>query len=326
MYIYLMIAAIAVGAAGSLYAAAMLLGLGGSANEQIEDRLASLTKNGGRGVAGGGKLATAEINSLLRDEATGAIDEYLKKLQLSALIEQAGLKWTVSKFVTLTLVFAGVAALASIYVLPGAYKVGALPMALMFGILPFLYVRFMRKRRLGKFGDQLPQAMDLISQAMRAGQSLPAGIQLVGEQMDAPLGPEFQRSFEEQNLGVGLTDTLLDMADRVPNLDLRFLVTAVILQRQTGGDLAEILDKIGYLCRERMQIKGQIQALTGEGRISGVVLLALPPVLFGVMLRLNWDYTMLLFDEPMGNQMLAGALVMQVVGALWINKIITIKV
>jgi len=318
-----MIGMIAVGCAGSLYAAALLFGFGES-NEQIEDRLASLTKNGGRGVAG--KAVSAEINSLLREEATGAIDEYLKKLQLGKFISQAGLSWSVSKFVTLSIVFGTVVAVAGLALLPGSFKLGALPAALMFSSLPFVYVWFLRKRRLNKFGNQLPQAMDLISQAMRAGQSLPAGIQLVGEQMEAPLGPEFQRSFEEQNLGVSLTDTLQDMADRVPNLDLRFLVTAVILQRQTGGDLAEILDKIGHLCRERMQIKGQIQALTGEGRISGIVLLALPPVLFGVMIKLNYEYTMLLFNEPMGNQMLAGALIMQVVGALWINKIITIKV
>ena len=325
MFLYILIGVIAVGAAGSLYAAALLLGFGND-NEQIEDRLASLTKNGGRGVAGGGKLATGEINSLLREEANGAIDQYLKKLQLGTFIGQAGLTWSVSKFVTLSLVIGLVVGVAGVSLLPGAFKLGALPAGLACGSLPFVYIWFMRKRRLGKFGNQLPQAMDLMSQAMRAGQSLPAGIQLVGEQMEAPLGPEFQRSFEEQNLGVGLTDTLLDMADRIPNLDLRFLVTAVVLQRQTGGDLAEILDKIGHLCRERMQIKGQIQALTGEGRISGIVLLALPPILFGVMLKLNYDYTMLLFNEPMGNQMLAGALVMQVLGAIWINKIITIKV
>jgi len=324
MFLYIMIGAIAVGAAGSLYAAGLLLGFG-DGNEQIEDRLASLTKNGGRGVAGGGKAATSEINSLLRDEATGAVDEYLKKLQLGAFIDQAGMNWSVSKFVTLSLLSGGLAAAACLF-LPGSFKLAALPVGLAFAALPFAYIFFMRSRRLAKFGNQLPQAMDLMSQALRAGQSLPAGIQLVGEQMEEPLGPEFRRSFEEQNLGVGLTDTLLDMADRVPNLDLRFLVTAVVLQRQTGGDLAEILDKIGYLCRERMQIKGQIQALTGEGRISGVVLLALPPVLFGVMLKLNYDYTMLLFNEPMGNQMLAGAIVMQILGALWINKIISIKV
>ncbi len=325
MFLYLMIGAIAVGAAGSLYAAALLLGFGDD-NEQIEDRLASLTKNGGRGVSGGGKVATGEINSLLREEATGKIDEYLKKLQLGRLIEQAGMNWSVSKFATISLGLGSVIAIAGISLLPGTLKVGAIPAAAAFGAMPFGYIWFMRQRRLGKFGNQLPAAMDLMSQALRAGQSLPAGIQLVGEQLEEPLGPEFRRSFEEQNLGVALTDTLQDMADRVPNLDLRFLVTAVVLQRQTGGDLAEILDKIGHLCRERMQIKGQIQALTGEGRISGVVLLALPPVLFGVMLRLNYDYTMLLFNEPMGNQMLAGALVMQVLGAVWINKIITIKV
>ena len=324
MFLYIMIGAIAVRCAGCLYAAAILLGFGDD-NEQIEDRLASLTKNGGRGAAGS-KATSSEINSLLREEATGAVDEYLKKLQLGKFISQAGLNWSVSKFVTLSLVSGTLAAALCVFVLPGTFKLAALPAGLMFGAIPFVYVFFMRKRRLGKFGEQLPQAMDLMSQAMRAGQSLPAGIQLVGEQMEAPLGPEFQRSFEEQNLGVSLTDTLQDMADRIPNLDLRFLVTAVVLQRQTGGDLAEILDKIGYLCRERMQIKGQIQALTGEGRISGIVLLALPPVLFGVMIKLNYDYTMLLFNEPMGNQMLAGAIIMQIMGAIWINKIIMIKV
>ena len=118
----------------------------------------------------------------------------------------------------------------------------------------------MRKRRLGKFGNQLPQAMDLMSQALRAGPSLPAGIQLVGEQMEAPLGPEFRRSFDEQNLGVGLTDTLLDMADRVPNLDLRFLVTAVVLQRRPVVTLPKSSTRSATCARERMQIKGQIQA------------------------------------------------------------------
>ncbi len=116
------------------------------------------------------------------------------------------------------------------------------------------------------------------------------------------------------------------MTERVPNLDLRFFATAVILQRQTGGDLAEILDKIGKLIRARFRIYGQIQALTGEGRLSGIVLLALPPVLFVTMLRLNYDYMMILFTDPMGKQLLAGALFMQFLGAITIRKIINIKV
>ena len=144
--------------------------------------------------------------------------------------------------------------------------------------------------------------------------------------MEDPLGPEFHKAFVQQNLGVPLTDSLKDMCERIDNLDLRFFVTAVTLQRQTGGDLAEILDKISHLTRERFQIKGQIQALTGEGRISGIVLLGLPPVLFLVMLKLNYDYVMMLFEDPMGQKMLVGATIMQLVGAFAIKKIIDIKV
>src|SRR5690606_16000881 len=129
-----------------------------------------------------------------------------------------------------------------------------------------------------------------------------------------------------QNLGQPLEEAIEEMTERVPNLDLRFFATAVVLQRQTGGDLAEILDKIGHLVRERYKIWGQIQALTGEGRLSGVVLLALPPVLAVVMWRLNPGYLMTLFHDPMGHQMLAFAIVMQIIGALVIRKIVNIKV
>jgi len=125
---------------------------------------------------------------------------------------------------------------------------------------------------------------------------------------------------------VALEDAMRQMCDRVPNLDLKFFATAVILQRQTGGDLAEILDKIGYIVRERFKIWGQVQALTGEGRLSGIVLLALPPALFAVVYQLNPDYVMTLFTDPMGKKMLAGAVVMQLFGALVIRKIVNIKV
>jgi tight adherence protein B len=116
------------------------------------------------------------------------------------------------------------------------------------------------------------------------------------------------------------------MSERIPNLDLRFFVTAVVLQRQTGGDLAEVLDKISNLTRERFKIRGQIQALTGEGRISGVVLLAMPPVLFVVMMKLNYEYVMMLFEDPLGQKMLLGGLILQFIGAFSIKKIIDIKV
>jgi tight adherence protein B len=192
--------------------------------------------------------------------------------------------------------------------------------------LPFLYLVFMRKRRLKKFGSQLPEALELISRALRAGHSLGSGIQLVASEMDQPLSTEFARAYEEQNLGITLEESLESLTERVPNLDLRFFATAVILQRQTGGDLAEILDKIGHLIRERFTIWGQIQALTGEGRLSGIVLLALPPLLFLAIYKLNQGYVMKLFEDPLGHKMLAVAVILQILGAVVIKKIVNIKV
>jgi tight adherence protein B len=192
--------------------------------------------------------------------------------------------------------------------------------------LPWLWLLWRRNRRLKAFAAQMPEAMDMLARALRAGQSLAAGIGLVGKEMPPPLGKEFSRVFEEQNLGISLEDSLKDLTERVPNMDLKFFATAVILQRQTGGDLAEILEKIATLIRQRFQIWGQVQALTGEGRLSGVVLLALPVFLFFAMYYLNRDYVMLLFTDPLGNRMLMIGVIMQVLGALVIRKIVNIKV
>ncbi len=204
---------------------------------------------------------------------------------------------------------------------------GVLPVAALFmSLLPLMWLLFRRRGRLKKFAAQLPDALELISRALRAGHSLAAGFSLVQEEMPKPIAEEFGRVFDEQNLGIPFEDALNSLTARVPNLDLRFFATALILQRQTGGDLAEILDKIGHLIRERFRIWGQVQALTGEGRLSGIVLLALPPVLFLAVYQLNPAYMMPLFTDPMGKQMLAGAVLMQVMGALVIRKIINIKV
>ncbi len=192
--------------------------------------------------------------------------------------------------------------------------------------LPLFWIMLRRRGRLKKFGTQLPDALELVARALRAGHSLAAGLNLVAHEMTEPISKEFGRVFEEPNLGIPMEDALENMTLRIPNLDLRFFATAVILQRQTGGDLAEILDKIGELIRERFKIWGQIQALTGEGRLSGIVLLALPPVLFLAVYRLNPDYVSVLFTDPMGKKMLAGGLLMQVLGAVAIRKIIDIKV
>jgi tight adherence protein B len=144
--------------------------------------------------------------------------------------------------------------------------------------------------------------------------------------MAEPAAGEFHRSYEQQQLGMPLEESLEELADRIPQVDVRFFATAVVLQRQTGGDMAEILDKIGRLIRERFQIRGQIQALTGEGRLSGIVLLALPVGLGAYMYFKNPDYLMVLFEDPIGHKMVAGAIISQILGALCIKKIVSIKV
>jgi tight adherence protein B len=197
---------------------------------------------------------------------------------------------------------------------------------LVFFFIPFLWVLNKRRVRLKKFAAQLPDALELVARALRAGHSLGAGMHVVAEEMPAPICDEFGRVYEEQNLGIPVEDSLRNICERIPNLDLRFFVTSVAIQRQTGGDLAEILDKIGYVVRERYRILGQVKALTAEGRLSGVVLIALPFVLFLVMLHIKPDYIQVLWTEPLGIRMSIFGLVMQILGAITIKKIVNIKV
>ncbi|MCI0456335.1 MAG: type II secretion system F family protein [Gemmataceae bacterium] len=197
---------------------------------------------------------------------------------------------------------------------------------LMFFMTPWAWLLNKRRMRLKAFGCQLPDALELVARALRAGHSLAAGLHVVGEEMPSPIADEFNRVYEEQNLGIPIEDALKSMCDRVPNLDLRFFVTSVLIQRQTGGDLSEILDKIGYVIRERFRILGQVQALTAEGRLSGVILIALPFGLFLMMLYIKPDYIEQLWTHPLGVKMSIFALIAQLVGAVVIKKIVNIKV
>jgi tight adherence protein B len=192
--------------------------------------------------------------------------------------------------------------------------------------VPLVWLWNKRRTRLATFAGQLPDSLELVARALRAGHSLGAGMHVVAEEMPSPVAEEFGRVFEEQNLGIPLEEAMRGMTERVPNLDLRFFVTSVAIQRQTGGDLAEILDKIGYVIRERYRILGQVKALTAEGRLSGIVLLALPFGLFLMMLYIKPDYVAMLWTEKLGIQMAIGALVLQVLGAIVIKKIVDIKV
>ena len=303
--------------------AAMLLR--SNAESRVEDRLAQLT---GAKVTGGAKDALLGQNSVLAhplDSTHNYLHNMLERIgDFSLWFDQANVTFTPSRFFTVC----GAVGLGTIVVcvVLQLHPAAAVALGLLAATLPMLWLKFRRKRRFKQFAKQLPDALELIARALRAGHSLGSGFHLVSDEMNAPIGDEFRKCYEEQNLGIPLDEALRTMGKRMPNLDLKFFITAVILQRQTGGDLAEILDKIGHLVRDRFAIWGQVQALTGEGRLSGIVLLALPPVLFLAVYRLNPDYVMPLFTDPMGKQMLLGAVIMQLLGAAVIRKIINIKV
>ena len=193
-------------------------------------------------------------------------------------------------------------------------------------MVPWVWLLNKRRARMKSFAGQLSDALELVARALRAGHSLGAGMHVVAEEMPSPISDEFNRVYEEQNLGIPIEDSLKNMCERVPNIDLRFFVTSVLVQRQTGGDLAEILDKIGYVIRERFRILGQVKALTAEGRLSGVILIALPFGLFLTMLHIKYDYVEKLWTHELGVKMSIAALIAQLAGAVVIKKIVNIKV
>ena len=291
---------------------------------RLEDRLDVLT--------GAASPSTKENllkdNSVLSrplDDAPTILAQWFEKFgNFELLFEQADTSLTVGKLAVASVILGlagGVVAVAM------KSPAATAPLAaIAAGSLPMFWLLYRRKSRLKAFSTQLPEALEMLARVLRSGQSLGFGFNAVATEMSAPIGKEFGRIFEEQNLGVAMDDSLRAMCERVPNLDLQFFATAVILQRQTGGDLSEILDKIGALIRERFRILGQVAALTGEGRLSGVVLMALPLVLFVVVYHLNADYVSQLFIDPAGKKMLAVAVFMQILGAIVIKKIVDIKV
>jgi tight adherence protein B len=298
------------------------LALRTSGDNTAEDRLSVLT--GAKRAPGEREETSLLSTNTLSDTRTMADELLLKFGNIAHLMEQADVRMSASKFLTICVLCA--TAGAGLCVVTPAPNVLVPVFALLAGMLPVVWLMMKRKKRMSKFNQQLPEALELLSRSLRAGHSLAAGFGLIASEMQDPIGREFGRAFEEQNLGISLEEALDAMTVRVPNMDLRFFATAVLLQRQTGGDLAEILDKIGKLIRERFKLVGTIQALTGEGRLSGIVLLALPPALMLVMLNLNYEYAMVLFRDETGRLLFGAALVLQFVGALVIRKIINIKV
>ena len=243
------------------------------------------------------------------------------------LIQQAGVNWTPGRLI-LTMAGVAVGALAFSRMLPTvfAYAGTSTAFAAFLAALPYLYLRRKRARRTAAFEEQFPEALDFLARSMRAGHAFTISLRMASDDLPDPLGLEFRTLFNEQNLGSPLDTALYNLTERVPLLDVRFFVSAVILQKQTGGNLGEILTRLGHVIRQRFQLKGQVTAASAHGRITALVLTILPAATAVLMLLAAPAYLKSMLDDPDGKKLIAGSIVGQIVGQLVIRKIIKIKV
>lgn len=313
--------------AGPLMAVYGVMQLVGDLRSMPARKIASRLK-GKSASAGTAAKITADDLRRTAPKAEGTFATSLTRLRaterLQSMLDQANINWNAGQLlVNLTLVASILLAILLAVGLP--ILVGFVVAVAVF-IGPVLYLNLKRRSRLNKLVQQLPDVFELLSQALRAGHSLASGMQVVSSELPDPAGTEFSRVFQEQNLGLKIEDALKNLADRMDVLDVRFFVTAVLIQRQTGGDLAEVLDKISAVIRDRIKLQQTVMALTAEGRLSGYVLLGLPVIVFGAMLRINYDYASLLWSHPTGQMMATFAIVSMIMGWVMIKKIINIKV
>jgi tight adherence protein B len=243
---------------------------------------------------------------------------------LSRWIEQSGMKASISGVLLVALVLAGLTAFVAMMV---THTTMSMPVGGAIGFsMPFMVLRFKRTRRLRAFEEAFPEALDLISRALKAGHAFATGLKMVADEMAEPVGPEFRKTFDEQNFGLPLKDALENLTYRVALLDMRFFATAVLIQRETGGNLSEILENLAHVVRERFKILRQVRVYTAHGRLTGYVLLALPAVLAVALSFINPEHMNLLFRERMGQIMLMVAIGMQFLGFLWIKQVVKIEV
>ena len=273
----------------------------------------------------------SEELALLRDELVSEIPALNRLLsrshRISALqkrLSQAEIKMRAGKFLLLSMCM-GLFALYVAYMWTRSFLL-ALIFAALAGGIPFFYASFRRARRFRKFEREFPEAIDLLGRAVRAGHTFTTALELIGTELNQPVGGEFQKLFEEQKFGLPLTDALINLADRVPLIDVKFFVTAVMLQRETGGNLAEILDKLSYVIRERFKILRQVQVYTAQGRITMMLLMALPPGLVVIISFMNPSFIRPLFMDPIGHFLIAAGITLQTMGFFIIRKIIHIRV
>jgi tight adherence protein B len=269
--------------------------------------------------------------ALLRDEVLSripAFDTFLRRSdrvsQLQKMLAQGNVDVRAGNFLMLcavsALVFAAIAFIAG-----GNVLFGWAGIVLGF-FIPYAYASHMRSKRFSKFEEKFPEAIDTLARAVRAGHAFTTALEMIANEVAEPVAGEFRQLYEEQKFGLPVRDALINLADRIPLVDVKFFVTAVMLQRETGGNLAEILDNLSYVIRERFKILRQVRVHTAQGRLTMVLLMALPPTIVVLMLMLNPGFIRPLFTDPLGHALIVGGITLQTMGYFVIRRIIRIQV
>lgn len=309
---------------GCVFLAIWLVMEGAGKQDIVAQRLEAVRQTERRGDV------SVEVQ-LLRDEMLSTVPALNKVLlqwnwasSLKRFMNQAGLNIKPARIILLM----GVLGFAAYLVVGYLYRqpIISLVVAILAAATPMLVVGYLRTKRLGRFEEHLPEGLDLLGRAVRAGHSFSTGLELIAQECTEPIAGEFRTTFEEQNLGLPLRDTLLNLTERVPLVDVRMLVTALLIQKETGGNLAEILDELARVIRERFRIYREVRVKTAQGRLTAGILIALPLLMLAALGALNPDYTKVLFVDKTGQTMLIVAGVMQVIGALILWKIVNIEV
>jgi tight adherence protein B len=287
---------------------------------RLKGRLVSAKKQN-RAVAGllreTERLSTVPFFHAVLTRASGVIQP------MQETIQQSGIRTTLGTILLASGCLAGIAYLLVLRVTQQPL-IGLLAAALV-STLPYVYVRRARTKRLAKFEEQFPEAIDLLARALRAGHALTTGLQMVGDELPDPIRGEFRQLYDQQSYGLPLPDALRSFARRVPLIDAKFFVTALLTQREAGGNLAEVLDNLASIIRDRFRVKRQVRVISAHGRITGWVLAGLPPTLALVLSFMIPENYRNFYTDPLGIRMLVGAAVMQIIGTLIIRKIVNIE-
>lgn len=267
---------------------------------------------------------TKEFSDGLSGQIAQRIRNHAAAQRLEKKLQEAGWEISVGKFLVITAGSSvGAALLAHLFV-------GSLPIVgvglIVGGAANFAFLRLKRGRRLKKFNEGLPESIDLMSRALKAGHSVSSAIEVVAQQSPAPIGPEFAKCAQQQRFGIPFRNALEEFSERIPSQDLYFLITAILVQKETGGDLTEILDRTTVVIRERVRIQGEIKTHTAQGRLTGGILSGLPVVLLIAINIINPQYTHVLFHDPLGQKLLYAAAGLISMGAFVISRIVDIKV